>query len=73
MLEAHVVGHVRGKFDQVVFELCCEEESVLSMNVVGRRLTGRYTEALNLADSRTVTILHAIVRIADHMNIDVHF
>ena len=73
VIEAHVVGRVRGKFDQVVFELCYEEDSVLSMNVVGRRLTGRDTEALNLADSRTVTILHAIVRIADHMNIDVHF
>ena len=73
MIEAQVVGRVRGKFDQVVFELCYEEDSVLSMKVVGRRLTGRDTEALNLADSRTVTILHAIVRIADHMNIDVHF
>ena len=73
VIEAHVVGRVRGKFDQVVCELCYEEDSVLSMNVVGRRLTGRDTEALNLADSRTVTILHALVRIADHMNIDVHF
>ena len=62
-----------GKFDRVVVELCCEEDSVISMNVVGRSLAGRVTEALNLADSRTVTILHAIVRIADHMNIDVHF
>ena len=52
MLEAHVVGHVRGKFDQVVFELCYEEDSVLRMNGVGRRLTGRDTEALNLDDSR---------------------
>ena len=67
------MGHGRSKFDQVVFELCYEEDSVLSMNVVGRRLTGRDTEALNLADLRTVTILHALVRIADHMNIDVHF
>ena len=41
-----------GQFDRVVFELCCEEDSVLSMNVVGRRLTGRDTEALNLDDSR---------------------
>ena len=73
VIEAHVVGRVRGKFDQVVFELCYEEDSVLSMNVVGRRLTGRDTEALNLADSRTVTILHAKIRIGDHMNIDVHF
>ena len=73
VIEAHVVGRARGKFDQVVCELCYEEDSVLSMNVVGRHLTGRDTEALNLADSRTVTILHAIVRIADHMNIDVHF
>ena len=62
-----------GKFDRVVFELCCEEDSVLSMNVVGRSLTGRVTEVLNLADSRTVTTLHAIVRVAEHMNIDVHF
>ena len=73
MIEAHVVGRVRGKFDKVVCERCYEEDSVLSMNVVGRRLTGRDTEALNLADSHTVTILQAIVRIADHMNIDVHF
>ena len=73
VIEAHVVGRPRGKFDQVVFELCYEEDSVLSMNVVGRRLTGRDTEALNLADSRTVTILHPIIKIADHMAIDVHF
>ena len=30
VFEAHVVGHVRGKFDQVVFELCYEEDSVNS-------------------------------------------
>ena len=62
-----------GQFGRVVFELCCEEDSVLSMNVVGRSLAGRVTEALNLADSRTVTVLHAIMRVAEHMNIDVHF
>ena len=62
-----------GKFDRVVFELCCEEDSVLSMNVVGRSLTGRVTEALKLADLCTVTTLHAIVTVAEHMNIDVHF
>ena len=62
-----------GKFDRVVIEVCCEEDSVISMNVVGRSLAGRVTEALNLADSRTVTVLHAIMRVAEHMNIDVHF
>ena len=30
MIEAHAVGRVRGKFDQVVFELCYEEDSVNS-------------------------------------------
>ena len=62
-----------GKFDRVVIEVCCEEDSVISMNVLGRSLAGRVTEALNLADSRTVTVLHAIMRVAEHMNIDVHF
>ena len=61
-----------GQFDRVVFELCCEEDSVLSMNVIGRSLTVRVTEALNLADSRTVRDLNAILRVAEHMNIDVH-
>ena len=61
-----------GRFDRVVLELCCEEDSVLSMNVVGRSLTVRVTEALNLADSHTVRVLNAIVRVAEHMNIDVH-
>ena len=45
MIEAQVVERVRGKFDQVVFELCYEENSVLSMKVAGRRLTGRDTRA----------------------------
>ena len=62
-----------GKFDRVVVELYCKEDSVISMNVEGRSLAGKVTEALNLADSRTVTALHAIVRVAEHMNIDVHF
>ena len=61
-----------GQFDRVVFELCCEEDSVLSMNVIGRSLTVRVTEALNLADSRTVRVLNAILRVAEHMNIDMH-
>ena len=45
---------------------------MLSMNVIGRSLTVRVTEALNLADSRTVRVLNAILRVAEHMNIDVH-
>ena len=79
--QRRITAHVRsqmteklmsGKRDRVVFELCCEDNSVLSMNVAGCNLTGRVTEALNFVDSRTVTTLHAIVRVAEHMNIDVH-
>ena len=45
VLEAQVVERVRGKFDQVVFELCYKENSVLSIKLAGRRLTGRDTRA----------------------------
>ena len=60
------------KSDREVFELDREGNSVRSEDVVGHRRTGRVTEALNLSDLRTVTTLHAIVRVAGHMNIDVH-
>ena len=52
VIEAHVMGRVRGKFHQVVCKLCYEDDSVLSMNVVGRRLTGKDTEALHFDVSR---------------------
>ena len=41
VIEAHIMGRVRGKFHQVVCKLCYEDDSVLSMNVVGRRSTGK--------------------------------
>ena len=41
VIEAHVVGRVRGKFHQVVCKLCYEDDSVLSMNVGNCRFDGK--------------------------------
>ena len=46
------MGRVWGKFHQVACKLRYEDDSVLSMNVVGRRLTGKDTEALYFDESR---------------------
>ena len=60
------------RYDNLVLEICCKEDSELSRNVGRRSLAIRVTENLDLTDKDTTRALHAITRTAKHMSMAVH-
>ena len=61
-----------GKFERLLIELCCEESSELSENVVGRSLAIRVTQSHDMTSKRTIKALHKVIRTSQHMNLSIH-
>ena len=63
---------LKGHFDQLLIEVCCEPDSILSENVRGRSLAIRVTKEDDLCMKNTGKALHSIIRTARHLGIKVH-